>query len=119
MKSSGPNFAAFHLQKFNATIARNENCEPAAALALTADKWEQLNGYPQSFGLAQDPVLIKQGPPACTLYLVESGTLSLHRGVYEGRMRLALVGAASVPGEGVFSPLCLAKLSVPIFPGWS
>jgi hypothetical protein len=47
-------------------------------------------------------VLFSQGATDRTLYLVESGSLSVHYQDEKERLRLAIVGAGSVVGEGAF-----------------
>jgi len=52
--------------------------------------------------LRSGQVLIEQGAADRTLYLIESGTLSVHYKDEKSRIRMALVGAGSVLGEGSF-----------------
>ncbi|MNT59006.1 cAMP-activated global transcriptional regulator CRP [compost metagenome] len=47
-------------------------------------------------------VLFSQGATDRTLYLVESGSLSVHYQDEKERLRLAIVGPGSVIGEGAF-----------------
>jgi CRP/FNR family cyclic AMP-dependent transcriptional regulator len=47
-------------------------------------------------------VLMEQGALDRTLYFVESGTLSVHYEDEKARVRMALVGAGTVLGEGAF-----------------
>lgn len=76
--------------------------EDALSSKVTAAQWEALANYMQPFTLAQSQVLIKQGAHDRTLYFVESGSLSVHFEDEKERIRLALVGAGSVLGEGGF-----------------
>lgn len=76
--------------------------EDALSNKVTAAQWEALAAYMQPFTLAQSQVLIKQGAHDRTLYFVESGNLSVHFEDENDRIRLALVGAGSVLGEGSF-----------------
>lgn len=69
---------------------------------FTASQWETLSGYLQAFVLKGGQVLIEQGAQDRTLYFVESGGLSAHYQDDKGRVRMALVGAGSVVGEGAF-----------------
>lgn len=76
--------------------------EDALSSKVTPTQWEALANYMQPFSLAQSQVLIKQGAHDRTLYFVESGSLSVHFEDEKERIRLALVGAGSVLGEGGF-----------------
>ncbi len=76
--------------------------ENALSNKVTPAQWEALANYMQPFKLAQCQVLIKQGAHDRTLYFVESGSLSVHFEDENDRIRLALVGAGSVLGEGSF-----------------
>lgn len=69
---------------------------------LTLQQWDLLAGYLQPFALSQGQKLIEQGALDRTLYLVEAGTLSVHYEDDKGRVRLAMVEAGSVVGEGAF-----------------
>ncbi len=69
---------------------------------FTPTQWELLAGYLQPLGLGQGQRVIEQGAVDRTLYLVESGTLSVHFEDDKGRARLALVEAGSAVGEGAF-----------------
>jgi CRP/FNR family transcriptional regulator, cyclic AMP receptor protein len=76
--------------------------EDALSSKVSPAQWEALAAYMQPFTLAQSQVLIKQGASDRTLYFVESGNLSVHFEDENDRIRLALVGAGSVLGEGGF-----------------
>ncbi len=69
---------------------------------LTAAQWDMLGSYMQPFALAQGQVLIEQGAADRTLYLLESGSLSVHYEDDKGRVRLAIVAPGSAVGEGAF-----------------
>lgn len=70
--------------------------------SYTTAQWETLGNYMQPFALADGQVLIEQGALDRTLYLVESGTLSVHYEDDKNRVRLAMVGPGSAVGEGAF-----------------
>ena len=74
--------------------------EDALSRTVTPTQWEALANYMQPFSLAQSQVLITQGSQDRTLYFVESGSLSVHYEDASDRIRLAIVGAGSVLGEG-------------------
>jgi CRP/FNR family transcriptional regulator, cyclic AMP receptor protein len=65
-------------------------------------QWEVLAGYFQPFVLQGGQVVIEQGAQDRTLYFIESGGLSVHYEDDKGRVRMALVSAGSVVGEGAF-----------------
>jgi CRP-like cAMP-binding protein len=56
----------------------------------------------QPFALMQGQVLIEQNAQDRNVYLVESGSLTVHYEDDKGRLRLALVGPGSAVGEGAF-----------------
>jgi CRP/FNR family transcriptional regulator, cyclic AMP receptor protein len=69
---------------------------------LTALQWELLGSYMQPFALMQGQVLIEQNAQDRTLYLIESGSLTVHYEDSHSRVRLAIVGSGSAVGEGAF-----------------
>ncbi|HVR52290.1 MAG TPA: cyclic nucleotide-binding domain-containing protein [Pseudorhodoferax sp.] len=71
-------------------------------LELAPAQWESLAPYLQPMALAADQVLFKQGAADRTLYLIESGNLSVHCEDEQGEVRLAIVGPGSAVGEGSF-----------------
>lgn len=71
-------------------------------LNLSSLQWDTLAAYLQPLSLVSGEVLFQKGMLDRTLYLVESGTLSVHLEDDKGRLRLAMVGAGSVVGEGAF-----------------
>lgn len=69
---------------------------------LTLTQWEILSSYLLPVVLPAGQVLFTQGAVDRTLYLVESGSLSVHLQDEKDRLRLAMVGPGSVVGEGAF-----------------
>jgi len=69
---------------------------------LTAQQWELLSGYLQPMTLAHGQQLFTQGSQERTLYLMESGSLSVHYEDEKQRLRLAMISPGSVVGEGAF-----------------
>lgn len=65
-------------------------------------QWEVLGNYLQPFSLRTGQVVIEPGAQDRTLYFIESGGLSVHYEDDKARVRMALVGAGSVVGEGSF-----------------
>lgn len=64
--------------------------------------WDILAIHLQTFSLNSGQVLIEQGANDRTLYFIESGSLSVHYEDEKSRVRMALVGAGTVLGEGSF-----------------
>ncbi|WP_394792322.1 Crp/Fnr family transcriptional regulator [Rhodoferax sp.] len=71
-------------------------------LNLAPAQWETLADYLNPLTLAQGSILFKQGALDRTLYFIASGSLSVHFEDADSRIRLAIVGAGSVVGEGSF-----------------
>jgi CRP-like cAMP-binding protein len=70
--------------------------------ALTGAQWEVLANYLQPMAVKQGQKLIEQNATDRTLYLIESGGLSVHYEDDKGRVRIAMVAAGSAVGEGAF-----------------
>lgn len=70
--------------------------------ALSPTQWDVLASYMQPFALMQGQVLIEQNASDRTVYIVESGTLTVHYEDEKKRLRLAVVGPGSAVGEGAF-----------------
>lgn len=101
MKFSQPITAKSQVQHLAQVIAKNHAYD-ALDLPFTASEWDVFSDYLQPFALARDQVLIEQGATDRTVYLIESGTLSVHCVDEEGRMSLAMIGAGSAVGEWAF-----------------
>ena len=69
---------------------------------LTPAQWDTVSAYLQPYAVPAGHVLFPQGATDRTLYLVESGSLSVHYQDEKERLRLAIVGPGSVVGEGAF-----------------
>ena len=69
---------------------------------LTPAQWDTVSAYLQPYAVPVGHVLFSQGATDRTLYLVESGSLSVHYQDEKERLRLAIVGPGSVAGEGAF-----------------
>jgi CRP-like cAMP-binding protein len=78
------------------------SAEDSMSNPLTADQWGILSAYLQPMTLAAGQTLFMQGASERSLYFVESGSLSVHYEDEKGRLRLAIVTAGSVVGEGAF-----------------
>lgn len=101
MNAPLPTSIRFDIQGLAQAVA---HCHAADALRcqFSASHWEILASYLQPFALNNGQVLIEQGALDRTLYFVESGNLSVHYEDEKARVRMALVGAGSVVGEGAF-----------------
>ncbi len=71
-------------------------------LTLRPAQWEQLAPFLQNLQLTAGQTLMAQGENDRSVYLLESGSLSVHYEDSKGRVRLAMVGPGSVVGEGAF-----------------
>lgn len=79
-----------------------DNAEDGMTNPLTRDQWGLLASYLRPLDLPAGQVLFAQGTTDRSLYLIESGSLSVHLEDEHQRKRLAIVGAGSVVGEGAF-----------------
>lgn len=93
--------ARFDIQDLIHAIAQ-ARVEDLLLLQLTPAQWEAFTPYLQPLALASGQVLFKQGAADRTLYMIESGNLSVHYEDEQGEVRLAIVGAGSAVGEGSF-----------------
>ncbi|MDQ7746916.1 Crp/Fnr family transcriptional regulator [Hydrogenophaga pseudoflava] len=85
-----------------AQAMRTSNALDAVPANLSDAQWQVLSDYLQPVSLSQGQVLIEQGVKDRTVYFVESGSLTVHYEDDKDRVRLAMVGAGSVLGEGAF-----------------
>ncbi len=99
--NASPPPARFDIQDLVRAID-HATIEDQLLLQLTPGQWEALTPYLQPLALAAGQVLFKQGAADRTLYLVESGNLSVHYEDEQGEVRLAIVSAGSAVGEGSF-----------------
>jgi CRP/FNR family cyclic AMP-dependent transcriptional regulator len=74
----------------------------AVPMNLVDVQWRQLAEYLQPMSMQQGQVLIEQGVKDRTVYFVESGSLTVHFQDAHERVRIAMVGAGSLLGEGAF-----------------
>ncbi len=91
----------FDIQGLSQAVA---HCTAGDALRcqLSQPNWDILAAYMQPFALNSGQVLMEQGAHDRTLYFIESGTLSVHYEDEKARVRMALVGAGTILGEGAF-----------------
>ena len=85
-----------------AQAMRTSNALDAVPVNLSDAQWQLLSDYLQPVSLSQGQVLIEQGVKDRTVYFVESGSLTVHYEDDKDRVRIAMVGAGSVLGEGAF-----------------
>ncbi len=95
-------------QKVNDGVVRLATCIQtsqqfdAIRLTLKLADWHILAEHLQSFTVEAGQEVLRQGATEVTVYLVESGTLGVHREDANGKVELATVGPGSVVGEGAF-----------------
>ncbi|ROZ66256.1 cyclic nucleotide-binding domain-containing protein [Ramlibacter sp. WS9] len=91
----------FDIQGLVQAVTHNHSIDSFSP-TLTPLQWELLGSYMQPFAVAQGQVLIEQHAQDRTLYLIETGGLTVHYEDDKGRVRLAIVGPGSAVGEGAF-----------------
>jgi CRP/FNR family transcriptional regulator, cyclic AMP receptor protein len=91
----------FDVQGLVQAITHNHSSDSLQP-ALSPTQWELLGTYLQPFALKPGQVLIEQNAQDRTVYLIETGNLSVHYEDDKGRVRLAVVGPGSAVGEGAF-----------------
>ena len=101
MNAPLPTSLHFDIRGLVAAMAHSHACD-ALRCQFSTQQWEMLASYMQPFALQQGQSLIEQGAADQTLYFIESGTLSVHYQDDKGRIRMAMVAAGSVVGEGSF-----------------
>lgn len=101
MNAPLPNPLHFDVQGLIHASAHNQTLD-AFHPNLTSKQWELLGTYLQPFAVQQGQVLIQQNASDRTVYIVETGTLTVHYEDDKGRLRLAHVDAGSAVGEGAF-----------------
>lgn len=101
MNARVPTDARFDVMAL-AQAMRASNALDAVPANLTDAQWQLLGDYLQPVTLSQGQVLIEQGVKDRTVYFVESGSLTVHYEDDKDRVRIAMVGAGSVLGEGAF-----------------
>ena len=101
MNAPLPAAVQFDIQGLAQAIA---HCSAGDALRCQFSRphWDILGAHMQAFALNSGQVLIEQGTQDRTLYFIESGSLSVHYEDEKSRVRMALVGAGTVLGEGSF-----------------
>ena len=101
MNVSMPSASKVDLQGLIDAIAQT-TAEDSMTNPLSPAQWEVVSSYLLPEVLPAGQVLFTQGATDRTLYMVESGSLSVHYQDEKERLRLAIVGAGSVVGEGAF-----------------
>lgn len=93
--------ARFDIQDLARAVSLSSALD-ALPLKLNDPQWKTLANHVQPLVLPQGQVLIEQGVKDRTVYLVESGSLTVHYQDGRERIRIAMVGAGSLLGEGAF-----------------
>ena len=101
MNASTPVVSKVDLQGLIDAIAQ-ASADDSMTNPLTPAQWDILSSYLLPVVLPAGQILFSQGATDRTLYLVESGSLSVHYQDEKERLRLAIVGPGSVVGEGAF-----------------
>lgn len=101
MNASQISAGRFDIQSL-AQATRGCSALDAVPLNLTEAQWSTLADYLQPVSLQMGQVLIEQGVKDRTVYFVESGSLTVHYEDDKDRVRIAVVGAGSILGEGAF-----------------
>ena len=93
--------AQFDIQGLAQAIA---HCSASDALRcqFSQPHWDILGAHLQAFTLNSGQTLIEQGADDRALYFIESGSLSAHYEDEKSRVRMALVSAGTVLGDGSF-----------------
>jgi CRP/FNR family transcriptional regulator, cyclic AMP receptor protein len=90
-----------HVVRLVAAIQGSQQFD-AIRLSLKLQDWVILAQHLQMFTVESGQEVIRQGATEVTVYLIESGTLGVHREDDAGKVQLATVGPGSVVGEGAF-----------------
>lgn len=98
---SSPSPSKADLQNLVQVIAQATE-EDSMNNALTPEQWDALSHYLLPLTLPAGQALFQQGTMDRTLYLIESGNLSVHYEDAKQRLRLAMIGPGTVIGEGAF-----------------
>ena len=101
MEPSTPGVSKLPLQGLPDALAQ-ASADDSMTNPLTPAQWDILSSYLLPVVLPAGQILFSQGATDRTLYLVESGSLSVHYQDEKERLRLAIVGPGSVVGEGAF-----------------
>ncbi len=101
MNVSSPIGSKVNLQGLLDAIAQ-ATADDSMTNPLTPAQWDVLASYLLPVVLPAGQVLFSQGATDRTLYLIESGSLSVHFQDEKERLRLAMVAPGSVLGEGAF-----------------
>src|SRR5438132_8959426 len=91
----------FDVQGLAQAIEQNASNDSFAPV-LNPTQWDMLGSYLQPYEVKPGQVLIAQNATDRTLYIIESGSLTVHYEDSKGRVRLAVVGPGSAVGEGAF-----------------
>lgn len=91
----------FDVQGLLKAITDNDTSD-AFSPRLTPAQWDILGSYLQPLAVSGGQVLIQQGAEDRTLYILETGSLTVHYEDSKGRVRLAVIYPGSAVGEGAF-----------------
>jgi CRP/FNR family cyclic AMP-dependent transcriptional regulator len=79
---------------------------------LDEPTWRALSQVLQPHSIPTRECLVRQGDTGRSLYLIESGSMTVYRTQERGRLQLAVLGAGSLVGEGTFFAHVVRSASV-------
>lgn len=74
----------------------------AAKIAFTPEQWRLLEGFLTPFPLRESQLIYPRGNEDKSLFLLESGRVTIHYENSEGKVRLCLVSPGNLFGEASF-----------------
>ena len=101
MNAPLPPAVRFDIQSLAHAISR---CDSSDALRcrFSMPHWDILGAFMHPFPLNSGQILVEQGAHDCSLYFIESGSLSAHHEDEKASIQMALIGSGTVLGEGSF-----------------
>ena len=88
--------------KLLAQAVAESDAVDALDLSLPPLQWEVIASYLQPMMLRRGHLLIEQGVQDRSIYIVQSGVLTVHFEDNKDRIRIAQIKAGSIVGEGAF-----------------
>ncbi|MFM9878988.1 MAG: cyclic nucleotide-binding domain-containing protein [Burkholderiaceae bacterium] len=101
MNAPLPNTLQFDVAGLAQAIAASESNDSFHS-KLSASQWQILGSFIQPFACMKGQLVIEQGAKDSSVYFVESGMLSVHFKDRKDVVKLAMLGAGAVVGEGAF-----------------
>jgi CRP/FNR family transcriptional regulator, cyclic AMP receptor protein len=101
MMSTSPNSTRFDLAGLANAVASGHESD-ALRCPFDVAQWDILASYLQPVAIVAGQVLIKKGALDRSVYFIERGVLSVHYEDEKERLRMVMVSAGTVVGEGSF-----------------